>query len=90
LRQPCLLGDLAGEPSGLDRRDVFAPFVAALRHFDPDGSLLVAVARPRGSTPSDSDRSWLAAAAQECASSGVRLLGLHVVTQDATFEVAAG
>jgi hypothetical protein len=90
LRQPCVLGDLAGEPAGIDRQQVFAPFVAALRYFDPDGALLVAVARPHGTRPSDSDRRWLGAASRACLSSGVRLLGLHVVTQDAMFEVPAG
>lgn len=89
LRQPCLLGDLAAEPAGIDRRRVFVPFVDALRHFDPDGALLVAIARPHGAAPSDSDRRWLEAASRVCVSSGVRLLGLHVVTQDSTFEVAA-
>jgi hypothetical protein len=87
LRQPCLLGDLAAEPPGLDRVEVFAPFVVVLREFDPDGALLVAIVRPHGGAPSGSDRRWLDAASRACAAGGVRLLGLHVVTQDATFEV---
>jgi hypothetical protein len=80
LVQPCVVDDVNGPRAGLTQFEIIDPIAGALRHIEPDGSLLVAIARRRGLVITDDDRAWHQAAIDACRDSGVRLLGVHVVT----------
>jgi len=80
LLQPCAVSDVNGSRAGLSQFEVIDRIARALRHIEPEGSLLVAIARRRGLVITDDDRGWHQAAIDACRDSGVRLLGVHVVT----------
>jgi len=81
LAQPCMAGDLESMPSDATPSDVLAPIVAALRETDPNGSMVLGLARPRGLRITDQDREWHQAAIDLCRGQ-VRLLGAHRITLD--------
>lgn len=81
LAQPCVVGDLERLPRDQTPHDVLAPIVAALCDTDPDGSMVLGLARPRGLRITDDDREWHQAAIDLCRGR-VRLLSAHRVTLD--------
>jgi len=80
LVQPCAVSDVNGPRSGLSQFEIIDPIARALRDIEPEGSLLVAIARGRGLAITDDDRGWHQGAIDACRDSRVRLLGVHVVT----------
>ncbi|MGH3716305.1 MAG: hypothetical protein ACRDT4_23020 [Micromonosporaceae bacterium] len=88
--QPCAVD---GPPAACDndtREQMFRPFVEALATHEPNGAVLVALARPDGLEVTAEDRAWQQAAMRVCARAGIRLLGLHVVTRHGSREVPPG
>ena len=79
LIQPCAVSDVDGDRAGLTQFEIIDPIAGALREIEPEGSILVAIARGRGLAITDDDRDWHQAAIDACRASGVRLLGVHVV-----------
>lgn len=79
LIQPCAVSDVDGDRAGLTQFEIIDPIAGALREIEPEGSILVAIARGRGLAITDDDRDWHQAAIDACHDSGVRLLGVHVV-----------
>jgi hypothetical protein len=80
LLQPCVLPDgSGGEPAQRER--AVSVFVDLLADLDPDGSLLVAVARPKGLSATAADLDRRAAVERACAGK-VALLGVHIVTRE--------
>ena len=79
LIQPCAVSDVDGDRAGLTQFEIIDPIAGALREIEPEGSILVAIARGRGLAITDDDRGWHQAAIDACRDSGVRLLGVHVV-----------
>jgi hypothetical protein len=80
LIQPCAVGELDDSQEAWTHREIIEPFAQALENLEPEGSILVAIARSHGLAISDDDRAWHQAAIDGCRASGVRLLGVHVVT----------
>jgi hypothetical protein len=79
LLQPCLVRCEPGSADAAEAPPFFAEVLAELR---PGGSMLLAVARPTGLSARPEDLAFAAAAAAACQGSGLRLLGVHVVTLD--------
>lgn len=80
LIQPCAVGELDDPQEARTHREILEPFARALKNIEPEGSLLVAIARGRGLAITDDDRAWHQAAIDACRDSRVRVLGVHVVT----------
>lgn len=80
LVQPCAVNEIDEPRAGLKHFEVIDPFARALKHIEPEGGLLVAIARACGLAVTDDDRAWHQGAIEACRDSGVRLLGVHVVT----------
>jgi hypothetical protein len=80
LVQPFAVGQLDDPQEAWTHREIIEPFAEALTKIEPEGSILVAIARGRGLAITDDDRAWHQAAIDACRDSGVRLLGVHVVT----------
>lgn len=80
LVQPCAVSELDDPRAELTKLEIIEPFARVLRDNEPDGGLLVAIARGRGLAVTDDDRDWHQAAIDACNDSAVRLLGVHVVT----------
>jgi hypothetical protein len=85
LVQPVTITDIPATAAVDDRRRCLRTVVGAM---SGRGGLLVAVAREDGLSVCASDEAWRDAAVAEC-SDGVRLLGVHVVTQAGSREVPA-
>ncbi len=69
-----------------DKHLVVQRFTDLVGH-GPGASLVLAVARPKGSFVTDSDREWHEAAIRGCREAGVELIGLYVVTRHTIREV---
>lgn len=80
LMQPCAVGELDDPAAGCTKLEIIDPFARAWSRLEPEGGLLVAIARSRGLAITDDDRAWHQAAIDACRDSRVRLLGVHVVT----------
>jgi hypothetical protein len=74
------VGDLDDPEASCTQLETIEPFARTWRDLEPAGSLLIAIARDRGLAITDHDRGWHQAAMDACRESGVRLLGVHVVT----------
>ena len=82
LVQPCAVGELDDPAAGYSQLQIIEPFARTWRDLEPDGSILVAIARSRGLAVTDNDRGWHQAAIDTCRRFGLRLLGVHIVTHD--------
>ena len=80
IMQPCAVGELNNSSASYTQREIIEPFARVCRDLEPEGSLLVAIARSRGLVITDDDRGWHQAAIDVCREYGLRLLGVHVVT----------
>lgn len=80
LIQPCAVGELDDSQEAWTHREIIEPFAQALENLEPEGSILVAIAHARGLAITDDVRAWHQGAIDACRRSGVRLLGVHVVT----------
>lgn len=70
-------------PDNLDPDDcaIFVSvFASALAEGDEAGGILVALTRPGAATVTDCDRQWFRATHEVCAHTGVRVLGVHLLT----------
>jgi hypothetical protein len=79
--------DVPAEPAAEDCAHtvgVFADVFSALKF---DAGMLVVVTRPGTAGIRASDRQWFRAAHEVCARSGVRLVGVHLMTPDAQREI---
>lgn len=55
-------------------------FASALAEGDDGGAMLVALTRPGAATVTEVERQWFRATHEVCASNGVRVLGVHLIT----------
>lgn len=81
--QPVVLKDVPDDADPAEFAtllDLVLPLVAAT-----DGSVIIGRGRPRGTRPTDSDRTWHEQAIRSCREHGVRLLGFHLATGDGVF-----
>ncbi len=80
LVQPCAVGELDDPAADYSQIEIIEPFARTWRDLEPNGSILVAIARSRGLAVTDHDRGWHQAAIDTCREFGLRLLGVHIVT----------
>lgn len=80
LLQPCAVSDVDEARAEGAHFVVMDAFASALSRLEPEGGLLLAIARGRGLAITDDDRAWHQGALDACRDSHVRLLGVHVVT----------
>lgn len=78
--QPCAVGELDDSQEAWTHREIIEPFAHVLENLEPEGGMLVAIARGHGLAITDDDRAWHQAAIDGCRDSGVRLPGVHIVT----------
>lgn len=74
------IDDLPMEPTPEDCREVVSLFAEVLGAASENGALLVAITRPGPSSVIESDRHWHHAVHEVCAETGVRVLGIHLMT----------
>lgn len=82
--QPVTITDLDRDGPG-DRRTLFDLVIGELSH--ALGGVVIAVGRPRGSTPDDEARAWHEAAIASCHDHDVPLLGTYLATAHAVVEM---
>jgi hypothetical protein len=80
VRVHCPVDDLPECTDPADCAHAVSVFATALADSEPDGAMLVALTRPGSGTVIDPDRVWFHAAHEVCAKTGVRLLGVHLLT----------
>jgi len=80
LLQPCAITELDRIRENMTHRECLQPFAAMMQDLEPEGSILVAIARAKDLHVTDDDRAWHQAALDVC-DEGPRLLGVHVITQ---------
>lgn len=83
----CAVDDCAPEPTVDECARAAGAFASGLAFQVPDGQLLLAVTRPGGTHPNESDRRWYQGLNRACARHDVRPLGTYVVTPDTVFRV---
>lgn len=83
--QPVTVGDVPDSCSEEERRAFFDAFLDHLGH--ALGGVVVAIGRPSGRWPSDSDRDWHESAITACRATGVQLLGTYLATADGVTEL---
>ncbi|HYN95380.1 MAG TPA: hypothetical protein VES42_16150 [Pilimelia sp.] len=80
VRVHCPVDDLPARTEPADCVHAVSVFATALADSERDGALLVALTRPGPGFIDDPDRVWFHAAHEVCARTGIRLLGVHLLT----------
>lgn len=89
LLQPIAIDTLADAPAEPGERvRLLGNLMDGLAGIEPEGSVLVALARVGGLSATDDDVGWAEAAARAC-EGRVRLLGVHIVTPNGSRPVPA-
>lgn len=85
LVQPVVIGDLPASLSRTEKAQTMDNLALMVLNAGADagGSMLLAVARESGIYVTDNDREWHEALLRACRRSGVRLLGMWIVTAGA-------
>ena len=76
----CPVDDLPAVADPADCAHAISLFAGALAESGDGGGMLVVLTRPGSSAVSDPDRVWFHTAHKVCAKSGIRLIGVHLVT----------
>lgn len=80
VRVHCPVDDLPARAEAADCEHAVSVFAGALAESERNGALLVALTRPGSGMIDQPDRVWFHAARDVCARTGVRLLGVHLIT----------
>lgn len=78
----CPVDDLPEDLEPEDCAHFVSVFASALAEGDEAGGILVAITRPGSATVTDTDRHWFRATHEVCSQTGVRVLGVHLLTPD--------
>lgn len=86
---PSIVDDLQLPMDAEAKRHLVGVFAAATAQVEHRAGLLVAIARADGLSLTRDDHEWGPVVREVCEASGVRLLGVHLVTLHGTRQIAA-
>jgi hypothetical protein len=81
------IDDVPAETTEGECQAVISPFATVLSEAEPDGAMLVAVARPGPARIRENDRRWFRAVHAVCRRIGVGVLGVYLVTPRETVPI---